>query len=64
MQPKTLYVRKILVVRCLYQKRLRGQTGALGKELRSNSSPGKLIALGIRDLVVSALLIHAFVEAQ
>ena len=59
-----LDIRKVLVVNSLDQKGLSCYAGALGEKFRGDSSPRKLVVLGIRNLVVSSLLIHAFVEPQ
>jgi hypothetical protein len=60
----TRYVRQIAVVGRLDEECLRGQTGAVGQELARDPAPGQLVALGVRDLVVAALLVDALPQAQ
>lgn len=57
------YVRKILVVCRFNQEGLGGEAGAVWQKFRCNPPPGKLIAFGIGDLVVSALFVDSLVQA-
>ena len=41
------YIREVLVVGCLYQEGLGGQVGAAREELAGQTTPGKLVALGV-----------------
>lgn len=59
-----VHIRKVLVVGSLDEEGLGCDAGTFGKEFGSDSAPRELVVFGIRDLVVSTLLIHAFVEAQ
>ena len=59
-------VRQVLVVGRLDEEGLGGEVvgGAPGQQISGQSPPGKLVVLGVRDLVVASLCDNALVQAQ
>lgn len=61
----TMYgVREVLVVGRLHKEGLGGQIGAAREKFAGQASPGKFVALGVRNLVVTPFCVDALPQAQ